>query len=169
MTHVSRSLRSIIACKLYNDLTYAKAKIRAAFWRYFARSIGKDVYIQARTRLLCPGGISLGDGTRVNHDCDLGGHGGLTIGKNVMIAPGVTIMSSSHGIADKHMLMQDQPDVAGPVVIEDNVWLGTGVVVTYGVTIGTGAVIGANAVVTSDVKAYEVVGGVPAKHIRTRE
>ena len=52
--------------------------------------------------------------------------------------------------------------------IRDSVWIGHGAVVMPGVTIGDGAVIGANAVVTRDVSAYEIVAGVPAKRIRMR-
>ena len=55
----------------------------------------------------------------------------------------------------------------GPVVIENDVWIGEGVCVMPGVRIGRGAVIGANAVVTQDVPANSVVGGVPAKLIRS--
>jgi len=53
--------------------------------------------------------------------------------------------------------------------IEDDVWIGTGVVITCGVTIGEKSIIAANAVVTKDVPAKSIVGGVPAKIIKMRE
>ena len=56
--------------------------------------------------------------------------------------------------------------VKGPVIIGNNVWIGEGARILSGVTIGDGSVIGTNAVVTHDVPAYSVVGGVPAKIIR---
>ncbi|MBW6442120.1 chloramphenicol acetyltransferase, partial [Patescibacteria group bacterium] len=52
--------------------------------------------------------------------------------------------------------------------IEDGVWIGANVMILPGVHVGQGAVIGANAVVSKDVKPYEIVGGVPAKHIKYR-
>ena len=56
---------------------------------------------------------------------------------------------------------------AGPVVIEDNVWIGEGAMIMPNVHIGKGAIIAANSVVTHDVQAYTIVGGVPAKVIKT--
>jgi acetyltransferase-like isoleucine patch superfamily enzyme len=55
-----------------------------------------------------------------------------------------------------------------PVIIENDVYLGDGIIVMPGVTIGTGSVVAANAVVTKDVEPYTIVGGVPAKKIRDR-
>ncbi|MBE9257379.1 DapH/DapD/GlmU-related protein [Dolichospermum sp. LEGE 00246] len=55
-----------------------------------------------------------------------------------------------------------------PIKIGKNVWIGRGVAILKGVTIGDGAVIGTNAVVTHDIDAYEVVVGIPAKHLKYR-
>ena len=66
------------------------------------------------------------------------------------------------------MFVQWNGQVKAPVVIEDDVWLGTHVVVLPGVTIGKGAIIGASSVVTKDIPAYEVWAGVPAKFIKRR-
>jgi len=64
--------------------------------------------------------------------------------------------------------MQKQGGEPGPVIIEDDVWIGARVIILAGVTIGTGAVIGAGSVVTRDVLPFTIVGGVPAKLIRER-
>jgi len=58
------------------------------------------------------------------------------------------------------------PGWSKPIVVEDEVWIGGGSVITQGITIGRGSVVAAGAVVTKDVEAYTIVGGVPAKQIR---
>ncbi|MDB4513376.1 CatB-related O-acetyltransferase [Akkermansiaceae bacterium] len=60
------------------------------------------------------------------------------------------------------------PSTRGPIIIENDVWIGTGATILSGVTIGNGAVILAGALVTNNVAAYTIVGGVPAKNVRQR-
>ena len=83
----------------------------------------------------------------------------------------VYISDNNHGKTDYESLCQ-QPserelDIKGPVVIGDNVWIGDKVSILSGVTIGEGSIIGCNAVVTHDIPPYSVVGGVPAKIIKS--
>ncbi|WP_140368074.1 acyltransferase, partial [Vibrio parahaemolyticus] len=92
-----------------------------------------------------------------------------TIGNNVMIAPNVAILSSTHSYERLDIPMVDQEDVFGlPPVIEDDVWIGRNVVIKHGITIGKGAIVGACSLVTKDVPSYAIVGGVPAKVIKYR-
>ena len=69
---------------------------------------------------------------------------------------------------DINIPMKNQGIHTSPIIIEDDVWIGYGAVITKGVTIRKGAIIGANAVVTKDVPEYAIVGGVPAKIIKYR-
>ena len=82
----------------------------------------------------------------------------------------VYISDNSHGDTSIDSILlppvQRQMIVKGPVVIEDNVWIGERVCILSGVTIGKGAIVAANSVVTHDVPPYSVVGGVPAKLIK---
>ena len=89
------------------------------------------------------------------------------IGHHVMIGPGVQIYTAAH-------LREDEArnqgwEVARPIVIEDNVWLGGGAILLPGVRIGRNAVVGAGAVVSRDVSANAVVVGNPARVIREIE
>jgi len=88
----------------------------------------------------------------------------LRIGNRVSIAPRVTIVTSSH--PNRSRIRPVAPVAAGPVVIEDDVWIGAVAVVLPGVRIRRGAVVGALALVTQDVDELTVVAGQPARPIR---
>lgn len=94
---------------------------------------------------------------------------GLTIGNNCLIGGGVLICGVNHGHATRNIPMRQQTLMAAPVVIGEDVWIGMGAIILPGVTIGSGAIIGAGAVVTTDVAPGDVVGGVPARHVKTRQ
>lgn len=85
-----------------------------------------------------------------------------------MIASSVSIRDTDHRFDRLDIPMISQGIVTAPIVIKDNVWIGHGAVITKGVTIESGAIIAANAVVTRDVPANAIMGGVPAKLIKYR-
>lgn len=114
--------------------------------------------------------IVIGDGVVVNFNVHIGAIEQIEIGDNVLIGSNVLITDHSHGTtSDEDMrltpLMRPLA-TKGPVVIESNVWIGEGVCILPGVRVGHSAIIGANAVVTQDVPAGDVVGGIPAKSIK---
>lgn len=112
-------------------------------------------------------GITIGYNCRINENVFIQA---AKIGNNVLIAPNVAILSVSHNHEVTQVPIVDQGDtLPNPPTIEDNVWLGRNVVVMPGIHIGEGAIVGAGAVVTKDVAAYSVVGGVPAKFIKSRK
>lgn len=94
----------------------------------------------------------------------------ITIGNHCLTGKWVTISDNNHGDSSKDALQlpPSQRDMLskGPVIIEDNVWIGDKATILSGVKIGKGAIVAANAVVTKDVPAYSVVAGNPAKIIR---
>jgi serine acetyltransferase len=116
-------------------------------------------------------GVPIGEGTNVTPGLIVNdGYSGLCrIGDRVSIATNVTLVADSN---PNNSRLQAEPYVkehlvkTAPVVIEDDVWLGTNVVVLPGVRVGRGAVVGAGAVVTEDVPPFTVVAGVPARVIR---
>jgi len=93
---------------------------------------------------------------------------GLAIGDHCLIGGGVLICGVNHGFAARGVPMRRQEVKAEPIVIGDDVWIGMGAIILPGVTLGKGAIVGAGAVVTSDVAPGQVVGGVPARLVKTR-
>jgi galactoside O-acetyltransferase len=94
--------------------------------------------------------------------------GRIVIGNYVMIAPNVVLRASDHVTIRVDKLMREQGHSGGDIVVEDDVWIASNVVVVADVRIGKGAVVAAGAVVTKDVEPYTVVGGVPAKFMKKR-
>ena len=86
--------------------------------------------------------------------------GGIWIGDNALIGHGVILATVDHDLATRERIIS-------PIVIGNDVWLGAGVIVTRGVTIGDGASVAAGAVVTEDVPPGTLVGGIPAKTIKS--
>jgi acetyltransferase-like isoleucine patch superfamily enzyme len=112
--------------------------------------------------------LSLGARTYVGQNTYLGVHYPIQTGKSVMIGAYSYIISANHRFARRDIPIQHQGFEGAPIMIEDEAWLGTHVVVLPGVKIGRGAIIGAGSVVTKDVPAWEIWGGVPARFIKVR-
>jgi acetyltransferase-like isoleucine patch superfamily enzyme len=131
--------------------------------------LAQDADIRSFALLHAYGGsIRVGRRSCVNHFCFVNGAGGVDLGDDVMLGTHTVILSSEHSYDDLTTPMGQQPSRARPVVIEDDVYLGAHVTVLAGVRIGTGAIVAAGAVVNRDVPPYAIVGGVPAKLIRSR-
>jgi acetyltransferase-like isoleucine patch superfamily enzyme len=107
--------------------------------------------------------ITIGKNVFINHACSFLDMGGITIEDDVLIGPRVNIVTENHPLdpTDRRAL------VTQPVVIKRNAWIGAGATILPGVTIGENAVVAAGAVVSKDVVANTIVGGVPAKFIKT--
>jgi acetyltransferase-like isoleucine patch superfamily enzyme len=90
-------------------------------------------------------------------------NGDVSIGENVLIGPHASIVASNHVYEPSDDFFSGRSDLEkGKVVIEDGVWLTSGVVITPGVTVGRCSLVCANSVVTTDVEPYAIVGGTPA-------
>ena len=106
--------------------------------------------------------ISVGEHVFINACCHFQDHGGVTLGDRCQIGHNVVFATLNHGL---------QPEERGhtwpaPIVLGRNVWVGSNATLLQGITIGDNAVVAAGAVVTKDVPANTVVGGVPAKCIK---
>jgi acetyltransferase-like isoleucine patch superfamily enzyme len=114
------------------------------------------------------GSIEIGEGAYIGPYCVLYGHGGLTIGRNAMIAAHTIIVAANHGLEQLGVPMGAQPLTMKGITIGEDVWLGASCKILDGVHIRNGAVIGAGSVVTKDVDTYAIAFGVPAKMVRSR-
>ena len=108
--------------------------------------------------------IHLGKHVFINSGCNFQDQGGIYIGDHALIGHRVVLATIDHDLNP-----YDRTNHCAPIHIGDRVWIGSGAIITRGVTIGDGAVIAAGAVVTKDVPANTVVGGIPAKVIKTIE
>jgi acetyltransferase-like isoleucine patch superfamily enzyme len=115
------------------------------------------------------GSIFVGPGSRVHRGCQLVAYKShIHIGRDVGLAQNCALYPYQHGVAPGTPISQQPLSSKGPIVIEDHVWLGVGVIVLDGVRIGTGAVIGAGSVVTEDVPEGAIAAGAPARVIKLR-
>ena len=106
--------------------------------------------------------ITLGENVFINACCHFQDHGGVAIGDGCQIGHNVVFATLNHGLS-----AEDRKNTyPAPIVLGKNVWVGSNSTILQGVTIGDNAVVAAGAVVTRDVAANTIVGGVPAKAIR---
>jgi acetyltransferase-like isoleucine patch superfamily enzyme len=132
-------------------------------------SIGDHCSIRSNAQIYALGGaVTIGDHCSLNPFCVLYGTGGLVIGNRVRIAAHTVIVAAMHRFDRRDVPIMDQGSDARGIVIEDDVWIGTGARILDGVRVGTGAIVAAGAVVVRDVPPFAIVGGVPAKTIRER-
>jgi acetyltransferase-like isoleucine patch superfamily enzyme len=134
--------------------------------RYRFRSVGKNPYIHPSSHILA-NKIEAGDYLFLGRDCFVTSQ--AKMGNFVMIASDVAIVGGDHNMEAPGLpMIFSGREVNHPVIIDDDVWIGRGVIILHGVHVGEGAVIAAGAVVSRDVEPYTVVAGVPAKALRSR-
>jgi len=131
------------------------------------RSAGKNINIEKGAIFGTGGNVSIGDNSGIGVNCKL--QGDITIGKNVMMGPEVVFITTSHDHSRVDVPMIEQGfSLERPIVISDDVWIGTRCTVLPGVTIGKGVIVGAASVVTKSVPDYVIVAGNPARVIKNR-
>lgn len=148
-----------------NRLTFNDAdEVRALF----SELIDKKVH---ETFLLIPpfytaGGdeIRVGRNVFVNQNCTFYDLGGLDIADDVMIGPNVSLITTGHPLDPSQRC---SITIGKPIVVERNVWIATGATIIGGVTVGENSVVAAGSVVTRDVPPNTLVGGNPARIIRS--
>ena len=183
-THAPRSTST--SWLLPRALSESRSFLRPSFWIYAVRLlrhhylghvvglVGAQVGANARlspTATFRDGKrIRIGAASHVGERSSLwaGDRSGcIIVGDDVLIAPGVFVTASNYG-TDVDTLFEEQPRVEKDVVIGNGAWLGANVIVLPGVTVGEGCVVGAGSVVTSDLPAYTICAGAPARVLKGR-
>ncbi len=133
--------------------------------------IGNGTHIHCDTiiEIGSGGSLTIGANTSIQPRCQFSAYKGfIVIGCGVQIAPNCAFYPYNHGFAPDKLIKKQSLQTKGGIVIEDDAWLGFGVIVLDGVRIGKGAVIGAGSVVTRDVPGGAIAVGVPARVVKTR-
>jgi acetyltransferase-like isoleucine patch superfamily enzyme len=157
--------RAIALTERLNRLPYADQDAIRAAWAELTNT-QPDPTFRLIPPVYCDQGVNirLGRDVFINHSCTLSDIGGITIGDEVFVGPGVNLMTTGHPVDPA---VRRRQIVAAPIVIERGVWICTGATVLHGVTVGEDSVVAAGAVVTRDVPAGVLVGGVPARVLRS--
>lgn len=146
--------------------------IRYVLIKTLTKKCGDNVSIQPNVYIFNPQNLSVGDNVSIHPmcyiECGNNGHEGVTIGNDVSIAHGVSIIANSHKFQNTSIPIKDQGMFEKAVTIKNNVWVGAKATILHGITIGEGCIIAANAVVTKEVVCNTIVGGVPARVIKKR-
>lgn len=143
--------------------------VKNMIWRMAGVEIGKGVRLVSSVKIHTSGPVHIDDYAFIGHEGILvGGDAPIKIGAHVGIAPRVCIVTGSHKID------LETPSIAGegysaPISIGEGCWIGASVTILGGTEIGEKCVLAAGAVVTESIPEYSVVGGVPAKIIKTLE
>lgn len=137
--------------EIFSELTGQDVRGRLYLFPPFHTDFGRNIRIE--------GTVTINAGVTIQD------HGGVVIGDGTLIGPHVVLATLNHDL-DPARRRNLHP---APIIIGKNVWVGANATILQGVTIGDGAVVAAGAVVNRDVPANTVVGGVPAKIIKTIE
>jgi len=136
---------------------------RFSYWLAGVK-IGKGSTIHMWANFFDPSRVEIGEDTIIGDHCFLDGRDKLKIGNHTDIASQVLIYNSEHDIE-----AEDFRAITAPVEIGDYVFIGPRAIILPGVKIGNGVIVAAGAVVTKDVEPFRIVGGVPAKEIKSRK
>jgi maltose O-acetyltransferase len=162
LSNVTGTLRRLRAFVAAHELT--PNRYRSNLLRAQNVHVDPTAIIFAGVRFTGGGGVTVGARSFVNHDCFIDAASSVTIGSDVALGSGVSIVTSRHEYGDH--TRRGGPRSLAPVVIGDGAWIGTRAVILPGATVGAGAVVAAGAVVTRDVEPNMLVAGVPARPMK---
>jgi maltose O-acetyltransferase len=141
--------------------------IRAALCRQIFENCGQNINIESNAYIADGIGITIGTNSGIGINAVIQRY--VSIGNNVIMGRDVLVMTNEHEYSNPLVpILQQGAREPSPVIIEDDVYIGSRVIILPGVKIGKGSILGAGAVIASNVEPYSIVGGVPAKLIKKR-
>lgn len=150
-----------ITCEL-NNAYHSQEEIRALLSRLFGKEVDDSFRVFPPFYTDFGKNITVGRNVFINACCHFQDHGGVTLGDDCLIGHNVVFATLNHGMAPADRASMSP----APIHLGKNVWVGSNSTILQGVTVGDNAIIAAGSVVTKDVAANTIVGGVPAKYIR---
>jgi acetyltransferase-like isoleucine patch superfamily enzyme len=157
--------RAMVITARLNRLTFNDAvEVRALFSELIGSKVDDSFLLIPPFYATGGADMRIGRNVFVNQNCTFYDLGGLTIADGVMIGPNVSLITSGHPLEPSQ---RRDFTIAKPIVIERNVWIGAGATVIGGVTVGKNSVVAAGSVVTKDVAPNTLLGGNPARVIRS--
>jgi acetyltransferase-like isoleucine patch superfamily enzyme len=131
---------------------------------------GRFVWIGDRTKVRCHEGlVEIGSKSVIGQECTFTAYQHIRIGEQCVIADRAMFIDFDHGVVEVERPIRAQGIYKRDVEVGSNVWIGYGACVLRGVRVGDNSIVGTNSVVTKDVPANAVVGGIPARILRMRE
>lgn len=144
-------------------------ELRARYYKKYFSSAGEGIVIHPDVRIRNIHLINLNDRARIGESVMIQAGGGVDLGKDVLIGPGVKIWSANHGFSDLNTPIQDQEYEVKKVVIGDGCWIGANAFIMPGVELGKGCIVSACAVVSGKkYPDYKILSGNPARVIGDR-
>lgn len=132
-----------------------------------AGTVGENVYIGRFVTIKNPQNLHIGDNVSLHEYCYIDAVGTISIGSDVSIAHNVSILSADHSWSNPNIKIKYNEEILKPTSINNDVWIGCGVRILGGVVIESRSIVAAGAVVNKDVLSNTIVGGVPAKIIKS--
>lgn len=161
-------IRSVFPSSTDPVLGSFSKKLRGYCGKILFESCGKNINIEKGAFFASGRNIKIGDNSGLGINCKVPNN--IKIGKNVMMGPNVTIYYSNHKFDRTDIPMNQQGfDQPNQTIIDDDVWIGSHVIMTPGRHIKKGTIIGAGSIVTKDFPEYSIIGGNPAKLIKLRK
>jgi len=163
---MAEGVRRAVGCtERLNAIPYEdRERVAAAWSELTGQPVDPTLHLIPPVYSDCGLNLRLGRNVFVNQGCRLDDIGGIELGDDVMLGPGVRLISSGHPLDPARRRRQV---TAAPIVVGRNVWIGAGATVLQGVTIGDDAVVAAGSVVTGDVPPAVLVAGIPARIVRS--